>query len=333
MWEDTGTVSDIQDRSNGVGTLSDSWHDQANYPASGLLVEQALKAGRTVRAYNEELAQQSGLLPAAFQASTSLYPNYDLAISDTSRERGWEKEFAQFEAHQCAGDLGATYGARCSLPVLEYVYLGEDHTTVTDKPGYPSIQAQVADNDYATGKLIDTLSHSPDWSSTLVIVVEDDPQGTGDRKSAYHGLLALAGPFVKRGYISTTPYNLTSVVGAIDRILNLPPITDYAATNRPLDDLLTMTPNCAPYSVDDSGVNLFPFTPLPGTKAVTDPAHGITSFTQPDHTNPAVTARATSEQLVQTRAPGSFANPPTTTAAQKAAAEQTAKFSACTPSG
>jgi hypothetical protein len=126
-----------------------------------------------------------------------------------------------------------------------------------------------------------------------VIVVEDDPQGTGDRKSAYH----------------------------------------YAATNRPLDDLLTTTPNCAPYSVDDSGVRLFPFTPLPGAKAVSDPAHGITSFTEADHTKPAVTARATYEQLVDTHALGSFANAATTAAAQKAALEPGPRFSACVPSG
>jgi hypothetical protein len=166
-----------------------------------------------------------------------------------------------------------------------------------------------------------------------VIVVEDDPQGTGDRKSAYHGLIALAGPFVKRGYISNVPYNLTSVVGAIDRILNLPPITDYAATNRPLDDLLTTTANCAPYSVDDSGVKLFPFTPLPGAKAVSDPAHGITSFTEPDHTMPAVAARATLEQLVRTRALGSFANPATTPTVQKVATGPRPNLSTCTLSG
>src|SRR5207302_2402847 len=106
---------------------------------------------------------------------------------------------------------------------------------------------QVADNDFATGKLIETVSHSPDWASTLVIVVEDDPQGTGDHVSAYRGLLALASPWVRHGYISSVPYNLTSAVGAIDRVLGLPPISDYATTSRPLDDLFSTTPLYAPF--------------------------------------------------------------------------------------
>ena len=329
MWEDAGMVSDIEDRSDGEGSLNASWHQPTNYPSSGLLVEQALRAGLPIRTYNEELAQQSGLVPPQYQASTSVYPNYDLRVSDTSREAGWETEFKQFEAHDCTGALAATYGAACSLPSLEYVYLGEDHTTVVDEPGYPSIQAQVADNDYATGKLIDTVSHSPDWASTLVIVVEDDPQGTGDRSSAYHGFIAIASPWIKRGYVSTVPYNLTSVVGAIDRLLGLPPITDYAATNRPLDDLFTSVPNCAPYNVDASGESLFPFTPFPGVPAVADRAHGVTAFAAPDHTIPAITNLATERELLRSHALGSFANPATFTAARAAAAQTTHPFVAC----
>ena len=333
FWEDAGMVSDIEDRSNGVGTLSDSWHDPTHYPSTGLLVEQAINAGRSVRTYNEELAQQGGLVPARYQASPTLYPNYDLSISDTSREAAWETEFKQFESHRCTGDLAATYGADCSLPDLEYVYQGEDHTTGSDESGYPTTQAQVADNDYATGKLIDTVSHSPDWSSTLIVVVEDDPQSTGDVHSDYHGFMAIASPWAKHNYVSTVPYNLTSVVGAIDRILNLPPITDYAATNRPLDDLLTSTPNCAPFNVDGSGIQLFPFTPLPGTKPLADPAHGYTSFAEPDHTIPALVYRSTYDQLASTHALGSFANPTTMTLSSDAAALQPHGFLACPPSG
>ena len=32
----------------------------------------------------------------------------------------------------------------------------------------------VADNDLAVGKLVEAVSHSPDWSSTAIFVVEDD---------------------------------------------------------------------------------------------------------------------------------------------------------------
>ncbi len=241
MWEDTGMVSDVFERAVGSNTGAhfshgnDSWHDPTNYPTTGLLTEQAHRAGLSVRTYNEELAQQSGLVPANLQAPASVYPDYNLAVPDNRRETGWEQEFRQFAAHRCTADLASTYGADCSLPAFEYVYLGEDHTTVVDQPGYPTIQAQVADNDLATAKVIEAVSHSQYWSSTLVIVVEDDPQGTGDSSSAYHGFIGIASPYVKRGTISHSHYDLTSVVGAIDRVLGLPPITDFALTNRPLE--------------------------------------------------------------------------------------------------
>jgi hypothetical protein len=213
------------------------------------------------------------------------------------REAGWEQEFHQFEAHQCTGDLAATYGSSCQLPALEYVYLGEDHTTVVDEPGYPTIEAQVADNDLATAKVIDAVSHSPDWKSTAIFVVEDDPQGTGDSQSAYRGILAVASPWVKHGYISHADYNLTSVVGAIDHILGLPPITDFAQTSRPLDDLFTPQENLESFTADGSGVARYPFTPLGGTSPTADPAHGIYSFAEPDQTDPAVSNLATWHQI------------------------------------
>jgi YVTN family beta-propeller protein len=309
MWEDAGQVSDVYEKSVASTTgshfqhLSDSWRDPTNYPSSGLLVEQAWKAGRTIRTYNEELAQQSGLLPSQYQASPSIFPNYDLRTSDVVREQGWEGEFNQFERHACTSALGTTYGPRCQLPDLEYVYLGNDHTTVVNEPGYPTVEAQVADNDYATAKLIEAVSHSPDWASTLVIVVEDDPQGTGDHVSAYRGLLALASPYVTRGVISTTNYDLTSAVAAIDRILGLPAISDYARTTRPLDDLFSSQPDLTPFVADSSGVQRYPFTPLPGGSPAGDPNHGISSFAVPDATDPAVANAATWQQIKHSKPP------------------------------
>lgn len=269
MWEDAGGPSDVYVREASQGHLSTDWTDPTNYPAGGLLVQQALRAGHSVRTYNEETAQQSGLVPAADQAPTSVFPNYDLSYPDTARVQGgpegpgWRSEFDQFVAHRCTGQLAATYGARCDLPALEYVYLGEDHTTVVDEPGYPTIEAQVADNDYATAEVIDAVSHSPYWSSTLVVVTEDDPQGTGDHESQYRGLMAVAGPWVKRGYTTDVHYQWTSVVAAIERILGLRPLSNLVAEARPLDDMFTTTPDLTPYVADPSGVATYPFTPLP----------------------------------------------------------------------
>lgn len=263
MWEDAGGPNDVFLRAVSDPALDSHWSDPSNYPSTGLLTEQAWRAGLTVRAYDEELAQRFGLLPYAFQASPSVYANYDLSIPDTTREAGWESEFAQFNAQHCSGALGATYGTNCRLPALEYVYLGGDHTTVVDEPGSPTIQAQVANNDYATAKLIETVSNSRYWRSTLVVVTEDDPQGSGDHISAYRGLVALAGPYVRRGALSTVHYQWTSIVAAIDAILGLPPLSDAAASARPLDTLFTNHPDFSRFTASKVGVTLNPWTPLP----------------------------------------------------------------------
>jgi len=265
MWEDAGGPSDVYEREVPENYLDASWSDQANYPTAGLLVSQALNAGRTVRTYNEETAQQSGLLPAQYQAPTTVFRNYDLGYPDTDRAAGWESEFNQFVAHDCSGQLAATYGSDCTLPSLEYVYLGEDHTTVYDKPGYPTVEAQVADNDYATARIVQAVSHSPYWGSTLIVIVEDDPQGTGDHVSAYRGLVAVASPWVKRGYTTDVHYDWASIVAAVDRLLGLPPLSDYVATSRPLDDMFTNRPSFTPFTADTSGVTVYPFTPLPAS--------------------------------------------------------------------
>ncbi|HEX8074389.1 MAG TPA: bifunctional YncE family protein/alkaline phosphatase family protein [Thermoleophilaceae bacterium] len=303
MWEDAGGTSDRYERAIAADTgthfkhNSQSWKDPENFPRGGTLADQAWKAGLSVRTYNMETVKDARLIPEELQADPAVFPNFDLHIPDSRREAGWESEFRQFEEHRCTGKLAATYGANCSLPDFTYVFLGGDHTTVVDEPGYPRIEAQVADNDYATGKLIDVVSHSSYWPSTLVIVVEDDPQGTGDHISAYRGLMAVASPWVKRGFITNASYNLASTVGAIDRILGLPPLTDYAATSRPLDDIFAPEPDYTPFDADGSGVASYPFVPLPGKRPKSDPKNGIYSFTEPDETNPEVSGRATWRQM------------------------------------
>jgi lactonase family protein with 7-bladed beta-propeller len=305
MWEDAGAVSDLYEHSQAAGTgahtshISDSWNDPENFPLTGTLTEQAWRAGLAVRTYDQETVRQGKLIPEELQSDPSVFPKYSQKIADAEREAGWEGEFEQFVAHDCKGELAQAYGSKCSLPDYEYVYFGGDHTTIVDQPGYPTIEAQIADNDYATGKLVDAVSHSPYWGSTLIVIIEDDPQGTGDHVSAYRGFVALASPYVKRGFISPdTHYDLTSAIAAIDRVLGLPPLTDYAATTRPLDEFFTDKPAMTPlFTADGSGVAANPFILLPGEAPKSDVKHGIYSFTEPDLTNPRVAAESTWRQM------------------------------------
>jgi len=51
----------------------------------------------------------------------------------------------------------------------------DDHTAGFGT-GAPDPVAEVADNDLAVGRIIDTISHSAFWKSSAVFVVEDDTQ-------------------------------------------------------------------------------------------------------------------------------------------------------------
>ena len=66
-----------------------------------------------------------------------------------------------------------------TLPQLEIVRFPRDHTNGT-RAGSATPSAMVADNDLAVGQLVDAISHSPDWPSTAIFVIEDDAQNGPD---------------------------------------------------------------------------------------------------------------------------------------------------------
>ncbi len=53
----------------------------------------------------------------------------------------------------------------------------------------------------------------------LVIVTEDDPQGGVDHIDAHRSVLMMAGPYVKRNYVSHTHANFGSILKVVYNIL------------------------------------------------------------------------------------------------------------------
>ena len=68
--------------------------------------------------------------------------------------------------------------------------------------GQPTPQALVATNDQAVGGLVDYLSHTSQWSSTAVFVMEDDSQDGLDHRDGHRNILLVASPYVRHGVIS-----------------------------------------------------------------------------------------------------------------------------------
>jgi hypothetical protein len=134
----------------------------------------------------------------------------------------------------------------CDINPVVYMTLPNDHTTGVS-PDRPSPETMFASNDEATGILIDAISHSPIWQSSLVIVTEDDPAQGSESVDYHRTVVMMASPWVKRGYMSHTHIDVSSLHKLLAHVLALPyPNREVADAALPLD-AFSSTPDYTPY--------------------------------------------------------------------------------------
>jgi YVTN family beta-propeller protein len=160
------------------------------------------------------------------------FATFDMSVTDVSRVAEWKREFDAFERTH-------------TLPQLEIVRLPRDHTSGT-KAGEATPQAMVADNDLAVGKLVDAISHSPDWASTAIFVIEDDAQNGPDHVDEQRSTFYLVSPYAAGG-VQHAAYTQASVLRTIEILLGLPPMSAYDAGARPLTAAFATKPNLRPF--------------------------------------------------------------------------------------
>jgi YVTN family beta-propeller protein len=166
---------------------------------------------------------------------------WDLDVPDVWRAAQFIKDLKQFEA---ADDM----------PNLVIVWLPNDHTSGT-KPGSPTPEAQVADNDLAVGQVVEAVSHSRFWTNTCIFAVEDDPQNGWDHVSGYRTTAYVVSAYTKRHAVVSTQYNQTSLLRTMELMLGLPPMNQMDATATPMFDCFTNTPD---YTAFDAVTNTVP---------------------------------------------------------------------------
>jgi len=161
-----------------------------------------------------------------FDRTSRRFPTFNMAIPDQYRADVFEQEVRE-----------RWESGREPFPQLLTMVLPNDHLTDPHpEAGYPKRESYMADNDLALGRVIHLLSRSRWWSETLVVVVEDDPQGGRDHVDAHRSVLMLIGPHVRRGYVSPTLANFGSIMRLIFTLLGLPPLNQFdAAASLPLD--------------------------------------------------------------------------------------------------
>ena len=174
---------------------------------------------------------------ALYKNTSHNYAGFNTSIPDQFRAEQFEVEFTE-----------KWLRGKSKMPSLVTIQLPNDHGTDPDTlNGFPFEHSYMADNDLALGRMLQFLSHTPYWKNMLVIVTEDDPQGGVDHIDAHRSVLMMAGPYVKRNYVSTKHANFGSILRVIYGILGVPPVNHYDQTASVIDDFFTSKPNFKPY--------------------------------------------------------------------------------------
>jgi phospholipase C len=98
----------------------------------------------------------------------------------------------------------------------------------------------VADNDLALGRIVEMISKSKYWDSTVIFVTEDDSQGGWDHVSAYRTVGMVISPYTSNKMVHTN-YNQVSMLRTIEQILGIPPMNTMDATSRAMTDCFQKT--------------------------------------------------------------------------------------------
>jgi len=223
----------------------------------GYLWDSALRAGLTVRNYGFLVDLTRYFAPAnspvfispllrdpsstktqvTFPNNPSLIPRtdlyyrgYDNAFPDVWRVEEWKREFQQFAA---AGNL----------PQLTLLRLPHDHTGQFDTAvgGFNTPETQVADNDLAVGRVIETVAHSRYARDTLVFILEDDSQDGPDHIDAHRSTAFVVGPYVKHNAVVSTRYNTVSVLRTMEDVLGIEHLNLNDAYQRPMTDVFDLS--------------------------------------------------------------------------------------------
>ena len=230
-------------------TAPDADGDDDDDRGQGFLWDAAIKAGLSVRNYGFSDASiydhgKPGDVPPLrepWKTHTRIYTpgdrllasrsdpyfrGFDQRLADYWRVLEWQREYA---AQQQAG----------TLPALTLLRLSHDHFGAFDTAldGVNTVEAEMADNDYAVGRVIETIAQGQAAGSTLVFVVEDDAQNGADHVDARRSLALVVGATVRQGALVSTRYTTVNVLHTIESVLGLKPMGLNDGLAMPMADL------------------------------------------------------------------------------------------------
>jgi YVTN family beta-propeller protein len=166
---------------------------------------------------------------ASLQPVTDPYfRGFDQRFPDYWRFKEWEREFDDFVAHD-------------NLPSLELVRLPHDHLGLFNEAvdGVDTVETEIADNDYAMGRLVEKVAHSKYAKDTLIFVIEDDAQNGPDHIDAHRSMAFVVGPYVKQRAVISRRFNTVTLLRTMEDILGIKPLGLNDALQKPMAEVFS----------------------------------------------------------------------------------------------
>ncbi|MEU8542101.1 alkaline phosphatase family protein [Streptomyces sp. NPDC048717] len=178
----------------------------------------------------------SSPIPSLNDVSVHGFPMFDTSVPDVYRHQIWKRDF---EKNGPAN--------------LNMFWLSSDHTG-----GPANGPAQVADNDLATGRIVDRITHSPYWKDSAIFVLEDDSQAGLDHVDGHRAPVQIISPWARHGVVDSRYYSQITVIRTIEQILGIHPMNQKDSAATPMRTAFTQKPDFTP------------FTALPNRTPLTD---------------------------------------------------------------
>jgi YVTN family beta-propeller protein len=187
-------------------------------------------------------------LPGPLYARTSrIFPTYNMAIPDQYRADMFIKEINEKFIAQ-----------KNDLPSVLTLQLLNDHgASERAHAGFPFNHSYMSDNDLALGRVVEYLSHLPQWKNMMIVVTEDDAQGGRDHIDAHRSLLMVISPYAKRNFNSIKHYSFGSIFKTFWHVLGLPYLNQYDFGANDMSDCFTSTPDFTPYNALPVDIRIF----------------------------------------------------------------------------
>ncbi len=168
----------------------------------------------------------SSPIPSLNDVSVHGFAKFDTSVPDIYRYEIWKQDF---EKNGPAN--------------LNMFWLSSDHTG-----GPPNSAAQVADNDLAVGRMVDTISHSQWWNDSAIFVVEDDSQAGLDHVDGHRAPIQIISPYAQHGVVDDRYYSQITMIRTIEQILGVHPMNQKDSAATPMRQAFTQTPDYTPFN-------------------------------------------------------------------------------------